>query len=279
MESERSMFFLNGKHAGSKPPSWFNHSGVGVFETLRARLVSIDSVWVLGLDAHLDRLEQGNTVIKSSVFNRKRLDAELVKVIRSFDWNSCANARVRIVLLPNDFIISIEPWSQVYDIKNGVSACTYAGERSLPEVKSCSGIVPYLGREKAAALHVAEAFLIDRDGVLTEGSWSNFFWVDTKGALITPARNILFGVTRSLVIDLAATEFNVVERNVSFREIMSQAREAFLTQTSHGIVPVTSIDQQQIGNGKVGLTTERLREYYRNFMEVGAEPFTRRIAL
>ncbi len=100
--------------------------------------------------------------------------------------------------------------------------------------------------------------LTDTDGNLTEGTGYNMFMV-TDGVIRTPGdRNILQGVSRGMVIDLARQlDIPLVEEDLQPYD-MYTADEAFFSSTSPCVVPVTRVDQRQVGDGKPGPITQQL---------------------
>ena len=97
---------------------------------------------------------------------------------------------------------------------------------------------------------------------------SNAYIVDSTGQLVTHplGPQILGGVTRSVVLELARADgIEVVERPFTLDEARA-AREAFLTSTSSLVLPVTAIDGQPVANGMPGLWPRRLLELYRNHL-------------
>ena len=102
------------------------------------------------------------------------------------------------------------------------------------------------------------ALLIDQDGYITEGTGDNFFMVK-NGELFTPeGRNILRGVSRAYVFELAE-QLNIPyhECNIEPYDIYD-SDEAFLTGTPFCILPTTSLNSLKIGNGKMGKITSKL---------------------
>ncbi len=100
--------------------------------------------------------------------------------------------------------------------------------------------------------------LMDPDGYITEGTGDNFFMVK-NGELFTPeGRNILRGVSRAYVFELAE-QLNIrcYECNIEPYDIYD-ADEAFLTGTPFCILPTTSLNSLKIGNGKMGKITSKL---------------------
>ena len=116
-----------------------------------------------------------------------------------------------------------------------------------------------------------EAFLVNPAGCLTEGSRSNLFVYDGKRLITPPAEEVLSGITRDLVWRLAeARGIDVVEGPVR-RSELHQKQEMFVTSTSMHIVPIITVDEQPIGDGRIGPATRGLmadfEEYYVREME------------
>ena len=105
------------------------------------------------------------------------------------------------------------------------------------------------------------AILIDREENVVEGPGVNVFAVK-DGAVFTPDRGVLEGVTRRTVMELAAErEIPLETRKVPAREVR-EADEVFVTSTAGGVIPVTRVDGVPVGGGAPGPVTLRLREAY-----------------
>lgn len=136
------------------------------------------------------------------------------------------------------------------------------------DIKSVSLLANVLAKQAAAQDGAFEAWQVDEDGMVTEGSQSNAWMVETDGAVVTrpPSHDILTGITRTRLIDLARRDgITVIERAFTPREA-ARAREAFLTSTSSFVVPVVQIDDAVVANGRPGAVTERLRALYLDFV-------------
>ena len=139
----------------------------------------------------------------------------------------------------------------------GATALTFEGCRYLPQAKSLNSLVSFLAQRAARAAGVHEG-LLHRDGCLTEGSNSNLFAVVDGAVLTPPAPTVLSGVTRDIVIGLAAANgVPVREAPLALAEI-SRWDECFITSTSRHIMPVTLVDGRLVGTGLVGPVTRGL---------------------
>lgn len=140
------------------------------------------------------------------------------------------------------------------------------------DIKTTSLLPNILAKTAAAREGAYEAWLVDRDGFVTECSSSNAWIVDKDGNLVTRplARDILPGITRDRVIKLARElGIPVVERPFTIEEAQG-AREAFLTSTTSFVKPVTQIDDATIANGHPGETSRRLLKAYLDFARKAA---------
>jgi D-alanine transaminase len=127
------------------------------------------------------------------------------------------------------------------------------------------GLLPnILAKQAAREAGATEAWLVDSDGYVTEGSSTNAWIVDAQGRLRTrdTGANILRGITRHTLMDLAKDlQMTVVEAPFTVQEA-KDAKEAFFTAASAFITPVVSIDGELIGDGKPGAISTRLRTLY-----------------
>jgi len=139
------------------------------------------------------------------------------------------------------------------------------------DIKSVSLLPNVLAKEAARTAGAREAWFVDRDGFVTEGASSNAWIVTRDGKLVTrPAdHGILRGITRTVVLDVAAAQnLGLEERRFSVAEAY-EAREAFVTSASQIVMPVVSIDGRPIGNGAPGLVANALRRDFHRHAETG----------
>lgn len=157
--------------------------------------------------------------------------------------------------------------------EEGIAVITMPDLRwKRPDIKSVSLLPNALARQAALEEGAKEAWLVDEAGFVTEGAASNAWIVDHAGQLITRAADfgILRGVTRAVVLDLAAREgLRVIERTFTVDEAL-QAREAFITSASNMVMPVVRINGRAIGNGRPGSFAEQLRDSFHEHAEIAS---------
>ncbi len=140
------------------------------------------------------------------------------------------------------------------------------------DIKSVSLLPNVLAKQQAEEAGAVEAWLIDGDGNITEGSSTNAWIVDTQGRLVTRPKShgILGGITRQTLLRLAHENgIEVIERPFTLAEAKA-AKEAFITSTTIFVKPITQIDDQVIANGEPGETTLRLLSLYIDYMNASA---------
>jgi branched-chain amino acid aminotransferase len=129
----------------------------------------------------------------------------------------------------------------------------------------------------AARAGFDEALVLTQDGHISEGSAMNIFVV-RDGALITPpvTENILEGITRKSVIELAKNELNlnVIERPIDRTEVYL-ADELFLTGTAAQITVATKVDHRPIGTGAMGPIAAKLRELFDDIVRAKNPTYTK----
>jgi D-alanine transaminase len=249
-------------------------------------------VMVLGgklrdLDRHLDRLARSLAALRiAPPMSREALVAVLRETLRR---NRLRQALVYVQVgrgvAPRNHLLpgAVRP-SLIVTVRRGTfpraaEQAAGVGVVTLPDprwkrcdIKSVSLLANVLARQQAAEAGCREVWLHDGEGRVTEGSTSNAFIVDRDGRLATHplGPQILGGVTREVVLELArAAGVEVVERPFTVAEAQ-QAREAFLTSTSALILPVTAIDGRPVANGAPGSTTLMLLERYKDHLGASA---------
>ena len=229
---------------------------------------------VLGLSAHLRRLYDPVTAPDVDESTLRQYLHALLESYRPHE------ARVRVVMtrqgqayLAMAPLVPLPP--EIY--VKGVRVETTKLQREHPRLKSTS----FISRSELERKHIAqegifEALLV-KDGKILEGMTSNFFYVVRKDARSVPpyvgtARDdILLGVTRQTVIEIAKGRGLEVKYQPLQLDQLPRIDEAFITSSSRGIVPVVQIDNVTIGQGSPGLVTKQLIAAYEEYVMKKAE--------
>ncbi|GEO06270.1 aminotransferase IV [Adhaeribacter aerolatus] len=158
---------------------------------------------------------------------------------------------------PN-LIITQQPFSlpTQAQYQTGIKIITHEYVRELPTAKTINYTmgIRLIQEIKDSG---ADDVLYHQAGAVSEFPRCNFFIVRQDDTVVTPAENVLLGVTRKNVLALAATRFKFAEEPVTLKDIY-EAKEAFLTSTTKRVLPIVQIDDKIIGNGKPGRVTQAL---------------------
>ena len=108
-----------------------------------------------------------------------------------------------------------------------------------------------------------EIILTDENGFITEAPTSNVFLVNQDDVLLTaPEEEVLYGITRKSILDIADNEGikTKVERIPLSK--LKNAKEVFITSSSHLVCPVIKIDNNPVGSGGIGVLTDKLKQRF-----------------
>jgi branched-chain amino acid aminotransferase len=258
------------------------HYGTAVFEGIRGNWNSEQQqIYIFRLKEHYERLEKGcrvlNIKLPYSIDELCRITVELVAkcafqedvYIRPLAYKSSQALGVRLHDLDDDFLMLVIPWGPYLDMDKArccVSSWHRPEDNVIPPQIKATGIYinNALAKTEALGNGFDEAIMLAPDGHISEGSGENIFLV-VDGKLVTPAsyNNILMGITRNTVIELAKDELGLetIHRSIDRSELY-MAEECFLTGTAAHITPVAEIDRRKIGDGEIGEITRKLQEIY-----------------
>jgi branched-subunit amino acid aminotransferase/4-amino-4-deoxychorismate lyase len=173
------------------------------------------------------------------------------------------DARVLVGLWP---LVPVPPEA----LRDGVSLASAPGARRVaPRTKSSDWIT-----SRAAWVGQPAAFehaLLDDAGGLLEGFTSNL-WFVRGGVLITAEDDVLHGITRGLLLEVAASQGLPVERRAFPLDEVGTLDEAGLSSASRALVPIVTIDGRAVGDGRPGPVLKRLRAGYAARLEALLEP-------
>lgn len=161
-------------------------------------------------------------------------------------------------IVPTVFAMSadIKPFAGRVD---GIKAITLDDTRwQLCNIKAITLLGNILLRQEALDQGCAEAILV-RNGYVVEGAASNLFAV-LDGELITPPKSheILPGITRDVILELAAANNIPYQEDIIALEALHNASEIWVASSTREIVPVIELDGEQVGDGKPGPVWKRM---------------------
>ena len=149
--------------------------------------------------------------------------------------------------------------------EKGIGVVTVPDNRwGRPDIKTISLLPNVLAKQAAREQGAREAWFVDRDGNVTEGSSSNAWIVTSGGKLVTRAADtaILRGITRDVLMGaIAAAGMTLEERPFTVAEALA-AHEAFLTSATQVVMPIVKIDGKPVGDGKPGPVARALRQAF-----------------
>lgn len=170
----------------------------------------------------------------------------------------------------DDFCLFSVPMDGYLDtsngIKVGVSSWRRLDDNAIPARAKVNGayVNTALAKTDGYASGFDDVVVLTNDGHVAEGSAMNLFLV-RDGKLITSSitDNILEGITRSSVMELAAKELGIetISRTIDRTELYI-ADEAFFVGTATELAPITSFDHRPVGDGTIGEITKKLRDLY-----------------
>ncbi|MDO8518609.1 MAG: aminotransferase class IV [Deltaproteobacteria bacterium] len=291
--------YLNGKimEAEEAKISVFDRAylfGEGLFETFRSygsaplvpqvpRALRAAGGKVPFLDKHLARLEWSTTfvglpfphpqTIQKAIFDT--LAASKIPDARIKVLVSGLNPKTLAPTMPTDdmeinLVVTCEkfnPYSDE-DYENGVALVVIHSVRNEPppasNIKSISRLVKMIARKEFSEKEAFDGILLNAEGLVTETTQSNIFWV-TKGTLHTPPTSLglLAGVTRQIIIDLAKEEGIPVSEKIITPEQLKKSDEVFITGSTLEVMPVVAIDEEPIGTGSPGKIAPLLAGAYK----------------
>ncbi len=272
--------------------SVFDHGvlyGDGIFEGIRAY-----NGRIFRLDDHLARLEDSaNAILLKLPIPLKEIEKAVVETVRA---NGLKDAYIRLVVTrgvgdlgldmrkckgnSSLFIIAdrIELYPEEFYEKGLTLVTSTIRQKGLdqvtPGVKSLNYLANILARAEATAAGAQEAILLNASGHVSECSGDNIFFIK-DGRIFTPptSAGILVGVTRNVVMELAAEKLGVkvVERNFPRYDLYS-ADEVFLTGTGAEVIAGVKIDGRVIGKGVAGPMTKQLIKHFREYANTTGTP-------
>ncbi len=256
--------------------------GTGVFEGIRGYYDDPQGeLFLVRLREHFERWKRNCGVIRIDVPPRveelcditlelcRRNDFRTNVYVRPLAYK--ASARIGVHADDNDaYAVVVVPFGLYFGARRGLKAAVVSWRRieenAIPARAKISGayVNSVLAGDEARRNGYDEAILLTESGQVAEGSTCNLFMV-RNDKLITPpvTDNILEGITRASVIELARNELGieVVERPIGRTELY-MCDEVFFTGTAVEIAPIVQVDQRPVGTGEIGPITDGIQSAY-----------------
>ena len=267
--------------------------GTGCFEGIRGYWnEQQQQMYLFRIKEHYERLLRSCKILQMelpyTVDQLTEISLELIRrnnqrenvYLRPVAYKGALILGVRLHDVQDDFILTSEPQGDYVDTNGltcGVSSWRRIDDNAIPaRGKICGAYVnSAFAKSEAMQNGYDEAIMLTHEGTVSEGSAENIFLL-INNELVTPpaSENILLGITRDTVMQLAAREFNIpiVERVIDRTELYT-ADEVILVGTGAQIAPVISIDRRPVGTGKIGPFGSKLQNLYNDIVRGNVEKY------
>ncbi|HZP75058.1 MAG TPA: branched-chain amino acid transaminase [Pseudolabrys sp.] len=255
--------------------------GFGVFEGIRC-YATVAGPAVFRLKEHLLRLHRSATILGFEVpYTIEELTEATRTVIRANNFDKCYIRPIAYIgyggmglsydACKIDVSIAVWQWGEYVGqgtLENGSRAKVSSYTRhhintNMSKAKACGNYMLFqMARTEAKRDGYDEAILLDTNGHVAEGAVEHIFLV-REGALITPPlANLLDGITRDTVIQLARADNIDVREELFSRDYILTSDEAFFAGTGAEVTPLVEVDNRKIGDGRPGPVTKRLQKAF-----------------
>jgi branched-chain amino acid aminotransferase len=258
--------------------------GTGCFEGIRGYWNEEDQqLYLFRIREHYQRLLRSCKILQISlpytVEQLIEISIELIRrneqrqdvYLRPVAYKANQTIGVRLHNLTGHFLLTTDPLGNYLDLNGlhcSVSSWRRIDDNAIPaRAKICGAYVnSALAKSEAMQNGFDEAIMLTHDGHVSEGSAENIFLV-INGEFVTPAptENILQGITRDTVMELARRELGRITRECQVdRTELYIAEEILLCGTGAQIAPVTYVDHRPVGNGHIGPIGSAIQQLYFN---------------
>ena len=258
------------------------HYGLGVFEGIRCYRTDDGRSAVFRLTEHVRRLfESAHINLMPIPFSREVVTQAVLDSLRE---NGLAEGYIRPLAFIGDGVMGLNPadnpvrvaviawaWGKYLGeegmergIRCRVSSFTrHHVNAKMQKGKTCGDYVNSILAKREALLDgYDEAILLDATGLVAEASGENLFVVRDGEIKTPPLANVLEGITRASVIEIARDKGMTVTEAPVTRDELYVADEVFLTGTAAEVTPVREIDHRQVGPGRRGPITKALQDAF-----------------
>jgi branched-chain amino acid aminotransferase len=256
--------------------------GTGIFEGIRGYWnPEAQETYIFRVREHFERMHRSarimNIALPKSPEELTEICAELVRrnglrencYIRPFAYKSDEIIGVKLHDLADHFTMYAVPMGDYVStagLRCGVSSWRRVDDNMIPARAKISGayVNSAFAKSEAQRSGFDEAIMLTSEGHVSEGSAENIFlFINNELVTPPPSENILLGITRDTVIELARRELDrAVRERVIDRTELYCADEIFLTGTGAQIAPVVEVDHRPVGSGQVGPIAGAIQRTY-----------------
>lgn len=216
--------------------------GFGVYEALKVR-----NKIIYFPEKHIERLFHSAKAINLKVPLSPEAVFSALKDFTGAITELSYNIKI-VCVADNLYIFATAPLfisEKLY--KTGAKVITYFGERQFPQAKTLNMLMSYLAYAKAKEKQAYDALLVDNDGLIHEGTRTNFFFTDGTTIFTPPKENVLEGVTKLTLTEVLSVKGIIVEEKTVKKDDIcienSCYKGFFLTSTSSKVLPISQIDE------------------------------------
>ena len=221
--------------------------GYGIFDYIKVLQTT-----PIFLDDHLDRFFRSASAMHLPIPQKREALKEIVQALAVRNKLTVSGIRLTLtggysadgysISTPN-LVITQSNFSEPTEEarKKGLYLITKNHQRQLAHVKTIDYLMP-IWLQNEVKEKGADDVLYKTNDTITECPRANIFIVTKEGVLVTPLKNILQGITRNKILQLAKSFCAVEEREVTIQDL-SEASEIFITSTTKGVLPVRQVDE------------------------------------
>ncbi|WP_099189178.1 aminotransferase class IV [Tepidibacter mesophilus] len=262
IQIEGKYYILNGViNNVEKQMNFSENSNASIYEVVR-----VINGKILFLEQHLERL------FKSAEILGFKLNASKLRIVQDINIligkNNCKDINIKLIFCDLDkeeqksmifCIKSYYPDEQMYEM--GISTIIYHSEREKPNAKVGNNELREKINNELKVKNAFEALLVNKEGLITEGSRSNMFFIKGEFIYTAPPQNVLLGVTRNIVVDICK------RLDIKIKEICINENDiycldgAFMTGTSVDVLPIRNIEKYNLDSANNPIINKIIKEY------------------
>lgn len=256
------------------------HYGTGVFEGIRAYEVDGEPA-VFRLEEHIERFLDSAKIMDMELdYSKEELVEAVEKTIKENNVESCyirplafrgyGSLGVNPQDVPVKTVIAVWPWGAYLGeeaLKNGVETQTASWNRHhrnvMPTKAKATGnyVNSVMAKQEAVRNNNDEAIMLTPEGYVAEGSGENIFIVRENELITPPTKDVLEGITRDSVIQIAEDLGYTVREEEFTRDQLIRSDEAFFCGTAAEVTPIRKVDGREISDGR-GPVTEKIQSTF-----------------